>query len=61
MNKHHQGEKMKARVTLTIDPSVLAQGKLAAGMVPLSRWIENLVAKEIKSKRLDQERERKVD
>jgi hypothetical protein len=52
---------MKARVTLTIDPNVLEQGKLAAGMVPLSRWIESLVAKEIKSKRLGQERERKVD
>lgn len=33
----------KVKVTLTISPEVLEAGKVEAGLIPFSRWIESLI------------------
>ena len=37
----------KVRLTITISPSILEAGKRKAGLIPLSRWLESLVQKEL--------------
>lgn len=38
---------MKIRVCITIDTEVWKRAKEVAGLIPMSRWVENLIAKDI--------------